>query len=93
MYISEFEVFIVIGVIICVSRIISKRKNQEFYTGRTKKNIEQDINELKQRLSDLEDNFNIKRIEKRLQAIESIVVDSDYQLNLRFKRELEGKTA
>ena len=58
----------------------------------SEKHIYQEIDDLKQRLYDLENSLGIKGIEKRLQALETIVVDSDYQLSMKFKRELEEKT-
>ena len=35
------------------------------------------------------DNYTKYRIEKRLQAIETIVVDSEYNLDMKFKRMIE----
>ncbi len=84
--------FIIIIVIICTLKDLIKRKHHEPHSDKSGKNIYQEIDDLKQRLYDLENSPGIKRIEKRLQALETIVVDSDYQLSMKFKRELEGET-
>ena len=47
-----------------------------------------EIDDLKQRLNELEKTSN-KRIEKRVRALESIVVDGDYLLSMKFKELME----
>ena len=51
--------------------------------------MKKEIDDLKQRVNEFE-KFSKKGIEKRLQAIESIVVDSDYHLTMKFKELLEA---
>ena len=60
-----------------------------FHGSQTRKNTELDrqkIKELTQRIIELENRTDLKGIERRLQALESIVVDKDYELNMKFKR-------
>ena len=47
-----------------------------------------EIDDLKQRVDELEKNAN-KRISKRVQALESIIVDGDYHLSMKFKELME----
>ena len=44
------------------------------------------INELMQRISELENRSDIKVLEKRIEALETIIVDSDYILDMKFKK-------
>ena len=83
--------FIIILVIIGAFKDVIKRKYQESHSDKTGNAIDQEIDDLKQRIHKLENQLSIENIEKRLQAIETIVVDNDYQLNMKFKRELEEK--
>ena len=46
----------------------------------------QKIMELTRRVQELEKMTDTKNIEKRLQALESIVVDEDYILDMKFKK-------
>ena len=46
----------------------------------------QKIKELTQRIIELESRTDMKRIERRLQVLESIVVDKDYELDMKFKK-------
>ena len=88
----DFLTFILILVIIGAFKDVIKIRYQRSYSDKSGKVIYQEIDDLKQRLYDLENSLGIKGIEKRLQALETIVVDSDYQLSMKFKRELEEKT-
>lgn len=85
----DFWTFIIILVLIGALKEIVIKKYQRLYPDKTITFVEQEINELKQRIYYLEYHTDIKSIEKRLQAIETIVVDSDYELDTRFKRELK----
>lgn len=46
----------------------------------------QTINELTRRINELEKKRDLKEIERRLQALESIMVDGDYVLDMKFKK-------
>ena len=83
--------FIIILVIIGAFKDVIKRKYHGPHSDKTGNAIDQEIDDLRQRIYNLENHPDMKRIEKRLQAIETIVVDSDYQLKMKFKRELEEK--
>ena len=78
--------FIIILVIIGAFKDVIKKRYQTSHFDAAGKAVEQEINDLKQRIFVLENNPEVKRIEKRLQAIETIVVDSDYQLRMKFKK-------
>ena len=84
--------FIIILVVIGTFKDVIKIKYQRSNSDKTTKTYEQEIHDLKKHICSIEKRHDIEKIEKRLQALETIVVDSDYQLNLKFKRELEGKT-
>lgn len=77
--------FIIILVIIGAFKDVYKRKYQKPQTNKAGKVFNQEIDDLKQRINELEKNSG-KEIDKRLQALETIVVDSDYQLNMKFKK-------
>ena len=81
--------FIIILVIIGAFKDVLKKKYQGSRTDKAEQVIDQEIDDLKKRIYELENQSSTKGIEKRLQTIETIVVDSDYQLNMKFKRELE----
>jgi hypothetical protein len=81
----DFWTFIIILMIIGAFKDVIKKKYQASHSDKTGKAIEQEINDLKQRIYKLENHSSIKRIEKRLKALETIVVDSEYQLNMKFK--------
>lgn len=85
----DFWTFIIILVLIGVFKEVALKKYQRPHSDKKAKFVEQEINELKRRIYYLEYHPDIKSIEKRLQAIETIVVDSDYQLDMRFRRELK----
>ena len=84
--------FIIILVIICTFKDVIKIKYHRSHSDKTAKTVKQEIHDLKQSISSIEKHHDIEKIEKRLQALETIIVDSDYQLNMKFKRELEEKT-
>jgi hypothetical protein len=46
----------------------------------------QTIDELTRRINELEERKGLKEIEIRLQALESIMVDGDYVLDMKFKK-------
>lgn len=77
--------FIIILVIIGAFKGVYKRKYQGQQTDKSGTVINQEIDDLKQRINELEKSSE-KEIEKRLQAIETIVVDSEYQLKRKFKK-------
>jgi hypothetical protein len=78
--------FIIILVIIGAFKEVFIKKYHGPLTNKAGKVIKLEIDDLKQRIYVLEDQTDIKKLEKRLQAIETIVVDSDYQLNMKFKK-------
>ena len=84
--------FIIILVVIGTFKDVIKIKYQRSNSDKTTKTYEQEIHDLKKRICSIEKRHDIEKIEKRLQALETIVVDSDYQLDMKFKRELEDKT-
>lgn len=62
-----------------------------FQVSRSKKNNDlgrQKIDELTRRIDELEKQPDIKNLEQRIQTLETIVVDSDYILDMKFKRSL-----
>ena len=85
----DFWTFLTIVVIVIVlstirnNTVIGRKANRESAV------MKKEIDDLKQRVNELEI-FSKKGIEKRLQAIESIVVDSDYHLTMKFKELLEN---
>ena len=87
----DFWTFVIILVIIGAFKDVIKQKYHGPHSDKMGKTIDQEIDDLKQRIYNLENHPDVERIEKRVQAIETIVVDSDYQLNMKFKRELEEK--
>ena len=78
--------FIIIIVAINAFRDVIKKKHQTSQTKSTEKYLPQEIDDLKKRIENLENHSNIKRIEKRLQALETIVTDGDYCLERKFKK-------
>ncbi len=78
--------FIIILVIIGAFKDVIKKRYQTSHFDVAGKAVEQEINDLRQRIFELENHPEVKRIEKRLQTLESIVVDSDYQLRMKFKK-------
>jgi len=78
--------FFCIIIIIGVTGEALKKASQG---SRSRKDIEADrqvLNELTRRISELENKAEIKEIEKRLQALETIVVDEGYELDRKFKK-------
>ena len=80
--------FVTIIVIIVVSGNVKNKAYMGLQADKVRRVMEKEIDDLKQRVNELEE-FSKKGIEKRLQAIETIVVDSDYHLTMRFKKVLE----
>ena len=77
-----------VGIIIIIS-VMGDALNKTFQGTRFKKTNEmtnQRIEALIQRIDELEDLADIRGIEKRVQALETIVVDDDYILNSKFKK-------
>ena len=85
----DFWTFITIIVIIVISGNVRKKADIALQADKVRETTEKEIDDLKQRVNKLE-KFSKKGVEKRLQAIETIVVDSDYQLNMKFKKMIEG---
>ncbi|MBN2418966.1 MAG: hypothetical protein JXL81_06245 [Deltaproteobacteria bacterium] len=75
-------IIIIIGVIADLLKKIIQGSQNRIKSGPER----QKIDELIQRINNLESRKDLKAIEKRLQALESIVVDSDYVLDMKFKK-------
>lgn len=77
-----------VGVIIIIGAIGDAFKKA--FQGSQFKKANEDINEkiveLMRRINELESRTDYKEIEKRLQALEAIVVDDEYILNTKFKQ-------
>ena len=84
-----FWTFVILIVIIIVAGDVVKKALKVSQANNAGKTIDKEIEELKVRIDKL-DNHTKRRIEKRLQAIETIVVDSEYNLEMKFKRMIEG---
>ena len=82
---------VVLIVIIIVAGDLVKKSFKGSQTDNAEKTTDKEIEGLKFRLDEL-DKYTKHKIEKRLQAIETIVVDSEYNLEMKFKREIEGET-
>ena len=78
--------FFCIIVIIGVAGDALKKIFQGGQSGKRNVTDRQKINELTRRVNELENRTDIKEIEKRLQSLESIVVDEDYILDRKFKK-------
>ncbi|MFC1494788.1 hypothetical protein ACFL6W_05875 [Thermodesulfobacteriota bacterium] len=77
-----------VGIIIIIS-IMGDALKKAFQGTRFKKTNEmtnQRIEALIRRIDELEGLADIRNIEKRVQALEAIVVDDDYILNSKFKK-------
>ena len=77
--------FVIIIVIITVAGDVIKKALKESQSSNAGKTNDKEIEELKLRIDEL-DNYMKHKIEKRLQAIETIVVDREYNLEMKFKR-------
>ena len=86
----DFWTFITIIVIIFVFRDTLRNIFKSFLAHRLKEENKKEIDELRRRLNEVEKYPGIE-IEKRLQAVESIVVDPEYDLKMKFKKLLEKK--
>jgi hypothetical protein len=84
----DFWTFVTIVVIIVVLGHVRNKADIGLQTNKVREVTKKEIDDLKQRVNDLEKLSN-KVIEKRLQAIETIVVDSDYHLTMKFRELLE----
>ncbi len=82
-------IFVALIVIIIVAGDVVKKALKGSQTNNAGKTNDRELDELKVRIDEL-DNHTKHRIEKRLQAIETIVVDSEYNLEMKFKRLIEG---
>lgn len=86
----DFWASITVIVIIIVSGDVLKKVSKSLRVFKLRKIHKKEIDALKSRINDLE-NFPGQDIEKRIQAIESIVVDPEYDLKMKFKKFLEEK--
>ncbi len=84
--------FVVIIVSIVVAGDVLRKALQGLQFRKANKVLKQEIEDLKRRVDELEHQAGKKEIEKRLQAIEKIVVDGEYDLNMRIKKALEDKS-
>jgi hypothetical protein len=84
----DFWTFITIVVIIVILGNFRNKADIALQANKVREATKKEIDDLKQRVNELE-KLPKKGIEKRLQAIETIVVDSDYYLTMKFKELLE----
>lgn len=84
----NFFTFVILIVIITVLGDILKKAFKGPQTDNAGKTTDNEIEELKARIDELESDMK-HQIDKRLQAIETIVVDSEFNLEMKFKREIE----
>ena len=85
----NFFTFVILIVMIVVAGDLVKKAFKGSQPNNVGKTTDKEIKELKLRLDEL-DHYMKHKIEKRLQAIETIVVDREFNLEMKFKRELEG---
>ena len=88
----DFWTFATIVVIIVVSGNIRNKTYIELQANKVRKVTKKEIYDLKQRVKELE-KLSKKNIEKRLKAIETIVVDNDYYLTMKFKELMEDENS
>ena len=81
----DFWTFAILIVIIIVAGDVVKKALHNSQFNASKKSAEKEIEKIKVQMDEL-DNYTKYRIEKRLQAIETIVVSSDYNLDMKFNR-------
>ena len=86
--VMDFRAFVILIIIIIVAGDVLKKAAHAFQVNTSEKKTEKEIEKLKVYMDEL-DNYTKHRIEKRLQAIETIVVDSEYNLEMKFKRMIE----
>ena len=82
----SFWTFICVIILIGVAGDALKKAFQGFQSGKKSSSDRQYIAELTRRINELEKRSDLEEFERRLQALEAIVVDSDYILNMKFKR-------
>ena len=77
-----------VGIIIIIGAVGNafKKANQGISFKKANEATRQDIEDLIWRMNELEGRTDLKKIEKRIQALEAIVVDDDYILNSKFKK-------
>ena len=85
----NFWTFIILIVIIFVSGDVVKKALKESQANNSGTTSDNEIEKLKVRMDEL-NNYTKHRIEERLQAIETIVVSSEYNLDIKFKRLIDG---
>jgi len=81
----DFWTFIILIVIIIVARDVVKKALYSYQVNASEKSTDKKIEKIKVQMDEL-DNYTKYRIEKRLQAIETIVVSNEYNLDMKFKR-------
>jgi hypothetical protein len=81
----DFWTFIILIVIIIVTGDVIKKALYSYQINTSKKSAEKEIEKIKVQMDEL-DNYTKYRIEKRLQAIETIVVSNEYNLDMKFKK-------
>lgn len=86
----DFWTFVTTIVIIIVSGDVIKNLFNSLHVYKANKINIKEIDNMKRRVNDV-DSYSKQIIEKRLQAIESIVVDTEYDLKMKFKKLLEEK--
>lgn len=84
----NFFTFVILIVIITVLGDILKKAFKGSQTDNEGKTTDTEKEELEARIDELE-SYMKHQIDKRLQAIETIVVDSEFNLEMKFKREIE----
>ena len=81
----DFWTFAILIVIIIVAGDVVKKTLYSYQVNTSEKSTDKKIEKIKVQMDEL-DNYTKYRIEKRLQAIETIVVSSEYNLDMKFKR-------
>ncbi len=82
--------FIIIIVLINMVKDIIIKKNQNKKFNNTENHLVQEIDDLKQRIEELEKLSTTAGMEKRIQALETIVTDGDYCLEKKFRKAFGG---
>ena len=88
-HIMDLWTFVILIVIIIVAGDVVKNALKGSQANNPEKNTGKEIEKIKLRIDEL-DRYIKYRIEQRLQAIETIVVDSEYNLDIKFKRMIKG---
>ncbi len=86
----DFWTSITVIVVIIVSCDVVKKLSKSLLVSEVSEIYKKEIEALKSRVNELE-NYTGQKIEKRLQAIESIVVDPERDLQVKFDKVVDEK--